>query len=178
MTGDFNVLVAAILTILFIIIFYLYQREMSTVSKLHKAVTTIADVEKELDEVNAGACGQETLLGKCRGDLSSCENKTAESEMAITSMMAELEETKEKLATCEESLKLHKHLTFELKRAVDNSPCGFGVSKPVHFEDASRLATRIDDQRFLIRQLRKELVDREARINGLTKKLYWSSGLY
>lgn len=171
-------LLAAIFTILFIIILFLYQREMSTVSKLRRAEMTVAEVEKELDEVNAGVCGQETLLGKCRGDLGSCENKTAESENAIAAMTADLEATKEKLATAEESLALHKHLTFELKRAVDNSPCGFGVAQPAHFEDAARLATRIEDQRFLIQQLRKELVDRESRITGLTKKLYWSSGLY
>lgn len=175
---EFNVLTAALVTVLFIIIFCLYQREMATVKKLHRAERTIEETEKELDEVKEETCGQETAIGKCRGDLSSCENKTAESETAIARLTAELEETREKLATAEESLKLHKHLTFELKRAVDNSPCGFGVAVPAHYEDAERLATRIEDQKFLIRQLRAQLTDREARIGGLTKKLYWNSGLY
>lgn len=123
-------------------------------------------------------CGQETLIGKCRGSLESCENKSAESEHELMSTGAELAEVKEKLAVAEESLKFYKRLTFELKRAVDNSPCGFGVYQPAHFEDASKLATRIEDQRFLIQQLRAQVQEREARLAGMTKKLYWNSGLY
>ena len=175
---EFNLLIAVILTVLFIIIFCLHQRETATKRHLHKAELTIQDAEKELDELRQGTCGQESDLGKCRGDLSSCENKTAESENEIARMTAELEETKEKLATTEDSLKLHQHLTRELKKAVDNAPCGFGVYQPAHYEDAERLATRIDDQRFLIKQLRMQLLDRDARINGLTKRLYMQSGLY
>jgi DNA repair exonuclease SbcCD ATPase subunit len=110
--------------------------------------------------------------------LSSCEAKTAESENEIARLTAELEETKEKLTTTEESLKLHQHLTRELKQAVDKAPCGFGVYQPAHLEDAERLATRIEDQRYLIKQLRMQLLDREARLNGLTKRLYMQSGLY
>lgn len=171
-------LIAAIVTVLFIIIFLLYRRETATKRKLHKAELAIDAARSELKEVSAGMCSQETDLGKCRGDLSSCENKTADSETEISRLTAELAEAKEKLSTTEESLKLHQHLTFELKRAVDNAPCGFGVYKSVHFENAERLATRIEDQRYLINQLRGQLVDRESRISALTKKLYWASGLY
>lgn len=171
-------LLTAVITLLCVIIIFLYQRESSVIRKLRHAQRTIDDTLYDLEEVRSGTCGQETLIGKCRGDLSSCENKTAESETAIAAMTAELEETREKLGKTEEELKLHKHLTFELKRAVDNSPCGFGVSLPAHFEDAERLATRIEDQRFLIKQLQRELLDREARISGLTRRMYMSSGLY
>jgi chromosome segregation ATPase len=175
---EFNLLLAAVITILFIIIFCLHQRETAAKRHLHKAEAAIIDAEKELEEVRAGTCGQETDLGKCRGDLSSCEAKTAESENEIARLTAELEETKEKLTTTEESLKLHQHLTRELKQAVDKAPCGFGVYQPAHLEDAERLATRIEDQRYLIKQLRMQLLDREARLNGLTKRLYMQSGLY
>jgi chromosome segregation ATPase len=157
---------------------YLYSRETAAARKLTRALDTIREIEEEMAALTEETCGQETSIGKCRGDLSSCENKSAESEMQLAKMSAELAEVKEKLATSEESLKLHKHLTFELKRAVDNSPCGFGIAVPAHHEDAERLATRIEDQRFLIRQLRMQVQEREARLAGMTKRLYWNSGLY
>lgn len=175
---EFNVLIAALVTILFIIIFCLYQRERSTVRKLHRAENTIKATEDEIEQLKSGVCGQETDLGKCQGDLASIQNKSAESETEITALKADIEETREKLAKAEEELKLHKHLTFELKRAVDNAPCGFGLVRPAHDEDASRLMTRLDDQNHLIQQLRGQLRERESRINGLLKRMYMQSGMY
>lgn len=174
---EFNLL-AALVTVLFIIAFCLYQREQSAVRKLRRAENTIKAIESEIEELKSGVCGQETELGKCQGDMLSIQNKSAESEKEITALKADIEETREKLASAEEDLKLHKHLTFELKRAIDNAPCGFGIVKPAHDEDTSRVMTRIDDQNHLIQQLRGQLLDREARINGLLKRMYMQSGLY
>jgi hypothetical protein len=164
-----------LLTVLFIIIFCLYTRETAAQRKLAHALDKISAAEKELSDVKAGLCGQETVVGKCHADLSSCEGKSAETEVKIAGLSAELEEAREKLSAAEADLKLHKHLTFELKRAVDNAPCGFGIAVPsntVEDQNTARLLTRIDDQRHLIHQLRMQIVDREARLNGLTARLF------
>ena len=175
---EFNLFLAVLVTVLFIIIFCLYQRERAAVRKLHRAEKALAAADNEIEEVKSGVCGQETDLGKCQGELSSLQGKSAEAEMEITALKADIEEAREKLSKAESELKLHKHLTFELKRAVDNAPCGFGVALPAHNEDAARLLTRIDDQRHLISQLRAQVLEREARINGLTKRMYMMTGMY
>lgn len=174
--------IAVLIMLLIIIIFCLYKRETRANSKVCKLADQLAESQAELDDLRAGVCGQETDLGKCRGDLTTCDNKSAASEAEITALAADIQETKEKLAVAEESLKLHKHLTFELKKAVDNCPCGFGVATPPERNDitlnAEKLLTRIDDQSHLIRQLRGDLLDRNARISQLTKRQFGWAGMY
>lgn len=174
---EFNLFLAALVTVLFIIIFCLYQREQSAVRKLRRAEKTIQDADNEIAELKSGFCSQDTKLGMCQNDLN-IKGKSTDTEIELAALKADIEDSREKLTKAEEELKLHKHLTFELKRAIDNAPCGFGIAVPAHAEDASRLLTRIDDQKHLIQQLRGQILDREARINGLTKRMYMMSGMY
>lgn len=171
---------AVLIVVLIIIIFCLYKRETRTSVTANKLTALLAESQIVIDALNAGVCGQETDLSKCRGVLSTCDNKSMESESEITALSAEIQEMKEKLTTAEEGLKIYKHLTRELKKVIDNSPCGFGIMQP-RAEITSRveqLFTRIDDQSYLIQQLRMELIDRNARIAQLTKRQFGWAGMY
>ena len=179
MFGAFATSTTIAIVLLIIIIFLLYKRETHNLTVANKLVGLLAESQIVIDELNAGVCGQETDLGKCRGDLSTCDNKSMESEFEITTLTAEIQEAKEKLAVAEESLKLHKHLTFELKNAINNCPCGYGIV-PQRTElttRAEKLLTIIDDQSYLIQQLQRELIDRNARISQLTKRQFAWAGM-
>lgn len=173
-------MISIIIVILLIIIFVLYKRETHLSSKLCEADDMLNELTEKVSDLQSGICGQETSVGKCRGDLTTCENKSVEHESEIAALAASIEETKEKLTTAEGQLQFYKQLTFEMKKALDKTPCGMDVTSAptttVH--DINTLITRIDNQGHLIRQMQMELLDRNARISQLIKRQNITAGMY
>jgi chromosome segregation ATPase len=163
--------------ILVIIIIILYRRETASKRSLGCADAKIQKLSEEIAAINSGICSNETDLGKCRGDLSSCEGKSHAAETELAALSAELAELREKLASAETDLQHQSILSFELKRALDNAPCGFGLVKPYH-HDSERVYRLVEEQEHLIKRLRVQLVDQRGRVLSLLRRQNMYAGMY
>ncbi len=163
-----------------VIIFVLYWWNSRTSRKLACASAKIAEAESNLltlrDELDKTSA-ELAIMNEAAHLNKNCQRDRVELQAAH----AHVENLRQQMETAAEQLEFYKTLAADLGKAVNKAPCGYGVlgyDQSKNYPTSVQLDSRCEDQRLIVAQLRGQLADRDARINGLLARQRQYVGMY
>lgn len=162
-----GLIIVAIIVIIVITAFF-YRKKIVLGTKLALTSISLNSQRDELDKATAQLAEQNTVLSKCRGDLTTCEGKKSDAETQISALKAQI---KDQLATINNLNARIDGYVMTINGWAEIAAV-YKPHAPIIDDlcnDAQKLTEQINRQGILITQLNNESAVRNAKINTLAR---------